>query len=51
MIYVMYAMIMFWNWWRGVDDVNDRPVGNPKRRFDEYSSKFSLSKKPRISIQ
>jgi hypothetical protein len=23
--------------------VNDRPVGNPKRRFDEYSSKFSLS--------
>jgi histone deacetylase 1/2 len=19
-------------WWRGVDDVNDRPVGNPKRR-------------------
>jgi hypothetical protein len=33
--------------WRVVDDVNDRPVGNPKRRFDEYSSKFSLSKKPR----
>jgi hypothetical protein len=29
--------------WRVVDDVNDRPVGNPKRRFDEYSSKFSLS--------
>jgi hypothetical protein len=26
-----------------VDEVNDRPVGNPKRRFDEYSSKFSLS--------
>jgi hypothetical protein len=23
--------------------INDRPVGNPKRRFDEYSSKFSLS--------
>jgi hypothetical protein len=19
-------------WWRGVDDINDRPVGNPKRR-------------------
>jgi hypothetical protein len=33
--------------WRVVDDVNDRPVGNPKRRFDEYSNKFSLSKKPR----
>jgi hypothetical protein len=31
------------NCWRVVDDVNDRPVGNPKRRFDEYSSKFSLS--------
>jgi hypothetical protein len=30
-------------WWRGVDDVNDRPVGNPKRRCDEHSSKFSLS--------
>jgi hypothetical protein len=29
--------------WRVVDEVNDRPVGNPKRRFDEYSSKFSLS--------
>jgi hypothetical protein len=26
-------------WWLGVDDVNDRPVGNPKRRCDEYSSK------------
>jgi hypothetical protein len=35
------------NCWRVVDDVNDRPVGNPKRRFDEYSGKFSLSKKPR----
>jgi hypothetical protein len=30
-------------WWRVVNDVNDRPVGNPKRRFDEYGSKFSLS--------
>jgi hypothetical protein len=27
-------------WWRGVDDVNDRPVGNPKRRCDEHSNKF-----------
>jgi hypothetical protein len=26
-----------------VDEVNGWPVGNPKRRFDEYSSKFSLS--------
>jgi hypothetical protein len=34
-----------------VDEVNDRPVGNPKIRFVEYSSKFSLSKKPRLSIQ
>jgi hypothetical protein len=33
--------------WCVVDDVNDRPVGNPKIRFDEFSSKFSLSKKPR----
>jgi hypothetical protein len=31
------------NCWRVVDDINDRPVGNPKRRFDEYSIKFSLS--------
>jgi hypothetical protein len=27
-------------------DVDDRPVGNPKRRYDEHNSKFSLSKKP-----
>jgi hypothetical protein len=26
-----------------VDEVNDQPVGNPKRRFDEYSSNFFLS--------
>jgi hypothetical protein len=26
-----------------VDEVNDRPVKNPKRRFDEYRNKFSLS--------
>jgi hypothetical protein len=29
--------------WRVIDDVNDRLVENPKRRFDEYISKFSLS--------
>jgi hypothetical protein len=41
--------------WRGdelcqkiVDEVNDRPVGNPKKRFDEYSSKFSLSYKTKV---
>jgi hypothetical protein len=34
--------------WRGGDDVNDRPVGNPKRRCDEHSNKFSFSKKPRF---
>jgi hypothetical protein len=31
------------NCWHVVDDINVRPVENPKRRFDEYSSKFSLS--------
>jgi hypothetical protein len=36
------------DWWHGVDDVNDRLVGNPKRRCDENNSKFSLSKKPRF---
>jgi hypothetical protein len=35
-------------WWRGVDDVNDRPVGNPKIRFDEYISKFSLSYETKV---
>jgi hypothetical protein len=34
--------------WHVVDDVNDRPVGNPKRRFDEYSSKFSLSYETKV---
>jgi hypothetical protein len=29
-------------------DVNDHPVGNPKRRYDEHNSKFSLSKKLRF---
>jgi hypothetical protein len=28
--------------------INDRPVGNPKRRFDEYSSKFSLSYETKV---
>jgi hypothetical protein len=35
-------------WWHGVDDVNDWPVGNPKRRFDEYSCKFSLSYETKV---
>jgi hypothetical protein len=35
-------------WWLGVDDVNDRPVGNPKRRCDEYSSKFSLGYETKV---
>jgi hypothetical protein len=34
--------------WRVVDEVNDRPVRNPKRRFDEYSSKFSLSYETKV---
>jgi hypothetical protein len=29
-------------------DVDHRPVGNPKRKCDEHSSKYSLSKKPRF---
>jgi hypothetical protein len=28
--------------------VNDRSVGNPKRRFDKYSSKFSLSYETKV---
>jgi hypothetical protein len=39
---------LHYHWWRGVDDVNDRPVENPKRRFDEYSSKFSLSYETKV---
>jgi hypothetical protein len=31
-----------------IDEVNDQPVGNPKRRFDEYSSKFSLSYETKV---
>jgi hypothetical protein len=31
-----------------VDEVNGRPVGNPKRKFDEYSSKFSLSYETKV---
>jgi hypothetical protein len=34
--------------WRVVDNVNDRPVENPKRRFDKYSSKFFLSYKTKV---
>jgi hypothetical protein len=34
--------------WCVVDDVNDRPVGNPKRRFDEYNGKFSLSYETKV---
>jgi hypothetical protein len=34
--------------WHVVDNVNDWPVGNPKIRFDEYSSKFSLSYKTKV---
>jgi hypothetical protein len=33
---------------RVVDDVNDRPVGNPKIRCDEHSSKFFSVMKPRF---
>jgi hypothetical protein len=36
------------NCWRVVDDINNRPVGNPKRRFDEYRSKFSLSYETKV---
>jgi hypothetical protein len=38
-------------WWCGVDVgvfVDDRPVGNPKRRYDKHNSKSSLSMKPRF---
>jgi hypothetical protein len=35
-------------WWLGADDVNDRPVRNPKRTCDEYSSKFSLSYETKV---
>jgi hypothetical protein len=34
-------------WWCGVD-VDDRPVGNPKRRCDEHSSKSSLSYETKV---
>jgi hypothetical protein len=36
------------NYWHVVDDINNRPVGNPKRRFDEYSSKFSLNYETKV---
>jgi hypothetical protein len=31
-----------------INEVNDRLVGNPKRSFDEYSSKFFLSYETKI---
>jgi hypothetical protein len=34
--------------WHAIDNINDRPVGNPKTRFDEYSSKFSLSYETKV---
>jgi hypothetical protein len=34
--------------WHVVDDVNDQPVANPKRRCDEHSSKFSLSYETKV---
>jgi hypothetical protein len=47
------AVMVRWWWcqktcWRVVDEVNDRLVGNLKRRFDEYSSKFSLSYETKV---
>jgi hypothetical protein len=42
------VMMMLGNLIAFVDEINDRPVGNPKRRFDEYSSKFSLSYKTKV---
>jgi hypothetical protein len=58
MIMAVIALLVG-RWWRGdewcqrtcwhaVDKVNDRPVGNPKRRFDEYSRKFSLSYETKV---
>jgi hypothetical protein len=34
--------------YHGVDDVDDRPVGNPKRRCDEHNNKFSLSYETKV---
>jgi hypothetical protein len=34
--------------WHVVDDVNDRLVGNPKRRCDEHISKFFLSYETKV---
>jgi hypothetical protein len=56
---LVYRSCWYGGWWRGgewcqktcwsvVDEVNDRPIGNPKRRFDEYSSKFSLSYETKV---
>jgi hypothetical protein len=46
--FVATATSKLWHWWLGVDDVNDRPVGNTKRRCDEYSTKFSLSYETKV---
>jgi hypothetical protein len=45
---VLVMMMMMIASWCGVDDVNDRPVGNPKRRYDEHISKFSLSYETKV---
>jgi hypothetical protein len=44
----LHSTLHAWDWWRGVDDVNDRPVGNPKRRCDEHNNKFSLSYETKV---
>jgi hypothetical protein len=45
-VMVLENLLMFC--WRVVDDINDRPVGDLKRRFDDYSSKFSLSYETKV---
>jgi hypothetical protein len=42
------VMMVLETCWRVVDEVNDRPIGNPKRRFDEYGSKFSLNYETKV---
>jgi hypothetical protein len=38
--------------WRGDDEVNDRSVGKPQEEgMMNIAASFSLSKKPRLSIQ
>jgi hypothetical protein len=38
-------------WWRGVDDVNDHPVGNPKRRCMSTTTSFLSVRNQGLSIQ